>query len=279
VKSNDTIGKLLELIAGMSNKPEPGKTSGGALVVFLSAKGGVGTSSLCANIAMNTGTIFPQAHIALMDLVLPIGSIASMVGYTDRLNLLSVAAQKTEVITPAFLRENLPKVPAWRVQLLAGSSDPESAMNLHTEGLSHIVRTMKTAFDAVFVDTGRALSRISIPILLEADVIVLVTSPEYSSISMTRKVMDYLKTQEIDPRHYYLILNRTVSVEGLSKSEIEKVLEMDVKVTIPFLEGNMALANDRHQPYTLKYTNASTSLLFQQTTRQIIEQAHHLRGG
>src|SRR5215510_11062958 len=59
----------------------------GLLVVFLSAKGGTGTSSLCANFAMNIKRAEPESSMVVADLVLPIGSIAPMVGYEGELNL------------------------------------------------------------------------------------------------------------------------------------------------------------------------------------------------
>ena len=63
----------------------------GLLIVFLSAKGGTGTSSLCANLAMNIKMHQPEASVVVADLVLPIGSIAQIVGYAGKINLVTVA--------------------------------------------------------------------------------------------------------------------------------------------------------------------------------------------
>jgi len=68
------------------------KEAGGRLIVFLSAKGGSGTSSLCANIATNIALYKPDSHVAVVDMVLPIGSIANIVGYQGDLNLVSMAS-------------------------------------------------------------------------------------------------------------------------------------------------------------------------------------------
>ncbi len=92
-KSSQALSQLLELIPRLLREESivPGKR--GILEVFLSAKGGTGTSSLCANIAMCLGSEKIETKVAVMDLVLPIGSIADIVGYTEKLNLVTVAKE------------------------------------------------------------------------------------------------------------------------------------------------------------------------------------------
>ena len=58
----------------------------GPLLIFLSAKGGTGTSSLCANFAMNIQQEHPDARVVVADLVLPIGLIGPIVGEDGTLN-------------------------------------------------------------------------------------------------------------------------------------------------------------------------------------------------
>src|SRR5512133_110983 len=97
------------------------KREKGALVVFLSAKGGTGTSSLCANIATSMANHLPQSTVVVADLVLPIGSIASLVGVAD---------EAEAKITQDYLGNNLPVPLHWIFHVLPGAPDPETAINL-----------------------------------------------------------------------------------------------------------------------------------------------------
>ena len=127
VKSSQTVQKLLELlpryIRGEHNVPK----KQGRLIAFLSAKGGTGTSSLCANIAMCLASEKTDKKVAVIDLVLPIGSIAHIVGCSDRLNLVTAARLGPDQMTAAYFKDNLPRVSGWYFDLLAGAPDPESA--------------------------------------------------------------------------------------------------------------------------------------------------------
>src|SRR5512146_588978 len=74
----DAIPRLL--LEGKKLSPEDRK---GLLFVFLSAKGGTGTTSLCTNIAMSLVKHFSPSTAVVVDMVLPFGSIAQLVGCPD----------------------------------------------------------------------------------------------------------------------------------------------------------------------------------------------------
>src|SRR5689334_12263948 len=73
-KSGQAVESLKVAVNRFLGDGDISQKEGGLLIVFLSAKGGAGTSSLCANVAMNVSQYQPQARVAVIDLVLPIGS-------------------------------------------------------------------------------------------------------------------------------------------------------------------------------------------------------------
>ena len=68
--------------------------------------------------------------MVVVDMVLPIGSIAPIVGYEGPQNIVTVAEMPPEETTPEFFRDNLAELKPWRFNLLAGSPDPESSNHL-----------------------------------------------------------------------------------------------------------------------------------------------------
>jgi CheY-like chemotaxis protein/MinD-like ATPase involved in chromosome partitioning or flagellar assembly len=277
-KSNQAIARLQELIPQLLNlgSTEPKKC--GMLVAFLSAKGGTGTSSLCANIAMCLGSEKIETRVAVIDLVLPIGSIASIVGYEDRLNLISVGDQNPAKTSAEYFKDNLPRIPNWYFHLLAGSPDPGSANLLAVDRLDGIISAIMESYDYIFVDLGRALSRISLPIIQRADVVVLVVGTDLSTAILTRTVWEYLKDQGIDPKRLYPIQNRAVGLEGLSKTELEQMTGLQIQSTMPYMSSNFTLANNRHESVLAKFPNESSTFTLKQAAVQIAELGHRLQG-
>jgi len=265
------------------NKPEqakpeeikdPGKN--GLLIVFLSAKGGTGTSSLCANLAMLIQQGQPETRLVVADLVLPIGSIGQIIGAEGKTNLVTVSDFPPAQTNADYFYKNLPK--PWQFQLLAGSPDPQQANSIRGERIGQIVDTLCTAYDFVLLDIGRGLSRISLPLIQKADLILLVVSTDQSTVQLTKTVWDYLQAQGIDNRKIYAVLNRAVGLEGLTKTEAEGIIGLPIKTTMPYMGSNFALANNLNQPITIKYPTDTASIILKETATDMVKLARRLRG-
>ena len=275
VKASQTVPKLLELlprfISGVQNIPK----KQGKLIAFLCAKGGTGTSSLCANIAMFLASEKTDQKVAVIDLVLPLGSIAYIVGYDDRFNLAAAARLEPDQITAAYFKDNLPRVSGWYFHLLAGAPDPESANQLPADQVGNILDAILESYDFVFVDLGRSLSRICLPIIQKADVNVLILSTDLATADLTMTVLEYLKSQGVDPERFFPIQNRAVGLEGLTKTELEKRIGLPITITMPYMGDNFTVSNNRHEPLATRLQNDSAILLMKQAANQMIDVDKH----
>ena len=286
IKSSQAIPALEESLARLFNQLDQQKPSEalspegknpGLLIVFLSAKGGTGTSSLCANLAMNITHSQPEARVVVADLVLPIGSIGQIVGYEGKTNLITVADLPSGQTNKEYFHSNLPEPELWKFQLLAGSPDPQHGNNLNGERIGQLVDELRSAYDFVILDIGRSLSRIGLPLIQKADLITLIVSTDQSTIQLTRTVWNYLQSQGIDEQKIYAILNRAVGLDGLTKTEAEEIIGLKIKTTMPYLGSNFALANNLSQPITTKYPTDTASIIFKETAGDMVRSAHRLR--
>ena len=269
---NDTVGRLFGLTADVMDQ-------GGLLIIFLSAKGGTGTSSLCANFAMNISQYQPKARVAVLDLVLPIGSIASIVGYEGEQNIVTVTDMPPEETTPEFFQRELQPVGIWRFGLLAGSPDPESSNQLKVGRIWDVVTSLKASHDYVLVDIGRSLSKITLPLIQHADLVSLIISTDVSAAALTKTLMNYLKSKGVHENSLYTILNRAVGLEGLSKADAENKLGVKINMSMPYLGTNFSFANSQHQPFSLKFPRDTASIIFQDTAREMAVLAQKIRLG
>lgn len=276
VKSGMVMINLVEAIPRLlvENQKVSTEKRKGLTFVFLSAKGGVGTSSLCANIGVNIAQNMSPSTVSVVDMVLPFGSIAPIVGVKENdFSLISVSEMAEKEITPDYLRANLAQPPHWLFHILPGSPDPEHANRLQVQRIPKIIESMRASFDYILIDIGRALSKISLPIIQEADQVVLVLSTDLSSIGLTKKLWEYLSNQGIKKEKMFAILNRAVGLEGLSKMEAEKILGIDIKLTMPYLMGNFALANNQNIPFNQKFPNDTGSMVLKQASIEMSQQA------
>lgn len=283
-KEGDALPMLLKSLAELSerkvedphvtdrpSRPRPNlNAKEGRLAVFLSAKGGTGTSSMCANIAAMIGEIEKDATIAVVDLVLPMGSIASLVGYDGPLNVVEATRMTISEATPEYFMKSMPKFGPWHFQLLAGSPDPEEANLLDPARIPVILNTLKQSVDYLFVDIGRALSRITLPIILVADQLLLVMSVDQSTVDLTLKAIKYLEGKGLEREQLYPLINRAVGLEGLSKSQVELAMGMSVPGSFPFIGGNFSLANNQHLPLYQKFPGEMAAIAMREISVEVL---------
>lgn len=283
VKSSQAIPALDESLARIFSVEAPPVQAGkeeekdGLLIVFLSAKGGTGTSSLCANLAMTIQQGQPDARVVVADLVLPIGSIGQIVGDNGKLNLATVTDLPAAQTNTEYFHKSLPTPELWQFQLLTGSPDPQHGNSIKGERIVQIVDTLSAAYDFVILDIGRSLSRISLPLIQKADLIVLIVSTDQSTVRLTKTVWDYLQSQGVDHQKVYAVLNRAVGLEGLTKAQAEEIIGLPIKTAMPYMGSNFALANNLNQPITIKYPTDTASIILKETAQDMAKLAHRLR--
>jgi pilus assembly protein CpaE len=277
LKSGQAVQMLSDALDRLFGFSGEAMKQGGLLITFLSAKGGAGTSSLCANIAMNIPQHQPEARVVVADLVLPIGSIAPIVGYEDAQNIVSVTNLPAEQTSSEFFRSELPAMEIWRFSLLAGSPDPESSNQLNVNRIWNVIAALKDIYDFVLVDIGRSLSKITLPLIQHADLVVLVVSTDASALPLTQTLLTYLRDKGISSDAIYPILNRVGGLEGLSKADVENAIGMEVRVSFPYLGTNFAFANSHHQPFSLKFPQDTASIIFQDAAREMASLAQAVR--
>ena len=283
VKSSQAIPALEQILTRVfeteapEQVPDQGAGKSGLLVVFLSAKGGTGTSSLCANLAVNIQQSQPDARVVVADLVLPIGSIGPIVGQEGTLNLVTVTDLPAGQTNAEYFHKNLPRPEYWKYQVLTGSPDPEHGNSIKGERISQVVSMLCSAYDFVILDIGRSLSRISLPLIQKADLIVLIVSTDQSTVKLTKTVCDYLQTQGVNSQKIYAILNRAVGLEGVTKVQAEELIGLPIKTTMPYMGGNFALANNLNQPITVKYPTDTASIILKGAAEEIVNLARRMR--
>jgi pilus assembly protein CpaE len=279
VKSAHLLPALRDTLTRALAGTQPTERHGGLLIAFLSAKGGTGTSSLCANLAMNVADADHNSRVAVADLVLPIGSIASIVGYTGIPNIVTIAGMPASQTTSEFLLNNLVQLSIWRFHVLAGSPDPESGSELDFSRVSQLVAALQSVLDVVVLDLGRSLSRISLPLIEQADLVTMVVGADLTTADLSRSVWDYLKSKGVQRSAMYVIMNRPVGLAGLTKEQAESIIGLPIQAAFPYLSENLSLANYQNRPYCIKFPADTASIILSETARQMLDLAKSRRSG
>lgn len=242
----------------------------GELISFFSAKGGNGTSTLCLNLANSLAEQISPKTVLLVDLVLPFGSTAIMTGVSHRGSIASLTVDRQSLQTQK-LNDYLLPVKNWSISILPGSESLLESQQLDPSQIIPILSSLLRAFDYVFVDLGKTLSGISQSVLDYSNTIAVVVGTDILTAELTRITLNYLETLGILDEKLFLILNRAVGLEGLTKMEMEERIGKPIQRTVRYARENFTLATNQHVPYSTQFPNDGLNMELQSLARLLAE--------
>ncbi len=257
VKQADAVEVLLRLMARAAQPEvvhhgEPERPLG-TLIPFVSAKGGVGTTSVCLNVACHIARADTEKSVVVVDLVLPIGNVAQITGVKTQTDIVSLTELEPMELSTQLLQRELPIAPAWGFTVVPGCKDPAQAARLQAQRLGPAIQTLRAAYDTVIIDVGRNLSRLAMLVLSQASSVAVVMSPDPTSAANTRAMLQYMQHEAILAERIFVISNRALGVEDLTGPPLEAIVGRPVDRGIPNLGKNFNLANNLHAPLHLRF--------------------------
>jgi pilus assembly protein CpaE len=202
---------------------------GAPVIVVYSPKGGVGTSTIAANLAVALqqevgDTVLMDGDLQFGDLLVHLNIKATRT-VSD---LLHDGQLDTELITEIVLPHNS------GLKLLLAPPQPELADSISAEMVSQIIKTLKKHFKIVVVDTGSQLNDKTLVTLDAADYVLLITAPELPTIKSTKQFLDLAQNIELSNDRMGVVINRATVPGGISPDKMEKALKLDKSYRIPY---------------------------------------------
>lgn len=240
----------------------------GRMIGFFSSKGGTGTSVLCVNIAHILSQLVESKTVVVADMVLPVGSIAAMVGSDVATTVVRLTHEDRRPTRPMVGKYSVP-LDLWGFRVLVGAKDPMEAQTLRVDRVPMVFETLRASFDYLCVDFGRGLSRITLPLLETSEVIVFILGPDLNTVHLAKIVLNFLRRTGITDAQLFPILNRAVGREGLTKAQIEQELEIQIQGAVPYAHNNFTLAINQNRPFARQFPEDTTTMILQDMAKQL----------
>lgn len=199
------------------------------LVAVFAPKGGVGKTTLAANLAWEFA-LLPQATVALVDLDLACGDIATVLGLRPRATL----ADATAGADAALVDRLLTPTPRDSLHVLAAPLTPQSAEEVLAETVASALLVLRDGRGAVVADTAPGFGDITLTALDAATVILVVVTPDVVALRSTRQALDVLRSGlGYPPDKVRVILNRAGTGTGINAEAVADALDQPVWATLP----------------------------------------------
>ncbi len=213
---NDQAGALRQMIQNIKQQRQREPGEGARVVAVTSGKGGVGKTSFAVNMALALGK--KGLRVIILDADFGLSNVDVMMGVTPTYDLSHVISNKLDI------RDALCDGP-YGVRFVSGGSGMHELINLSQHQLGALMENLlqlEDLADVILLDTGAGITRHVMQIISSAREIVVVTTPEPTSIMDSYALIKTIATDSEDHPRIRLVINRADN-EAEAEDTLKKV--------------------------------------------------------
>ena len=215
----------------LSHKLSSTQQFDGKVMTFVSAKGGVGTTFISANLA-HALSVLGKKRVLLVDLNTAFGDATLYVSDVKPVRTLADVCRDIHRLDINLLESSVIRVsPTFSV--LAAPAEPDPVEDLNPDHVETIMQLARRHYDFVLIDLGRQVSTTSVRVLDNTDTIVLLMQQTLPDLRGARHLLDIFGSLGYRREKTHLLLNRHESGAALTPTEIERILEQKIATRIP----------------------------------------------
>jgi len=206
----------------------------GIVITVFGAKGGIGKTTIAANLATALAQV-TGGSVALADMDTQFGDIAIMMDIPVERTIVELARRADEV-DRELVRDYL--VRHWsHVRVLPAPFEPSEWRDVTPAQMGKVLGVLAQTHDFVVVDTPASFNDIVAVALDKANIVLLVTSMDISSIKNTVVVLKLLASSSFPQEKLKLTINHASAANTVKEEDIKSVLNQEVFWRIPYDEG------------------------------------------
>ena len=250
---------------GLSMTSAPEKRGTDRLIVVMGAKGGVGTTTVAVNLAVQLAHKLKK-RTALIDFGRPLGQTHLMLNLTPRFNVRD-AVENLNRLDSHFFAGLLTEHRSG-LQLLGGVTQPEEWDRIGLAATGRVINVAQSIFDAVVVDYGTQFSTEWAPVLRMARSIVIVAETNVPALWALERHLLALLGMGIDANRLQIVVNRwrradqeaLKTVEKNIKHPIFSVIPNDYKQVSDAINMGTPLMGNHNNPLVSKFAQIAAQL-------------------
>jgi pilus assembly protein CpaE len=226
------------------------------VVTVFSMKGGVGRSTVAANLAVALRQRGDR-EVALVDGNLLYGDIGVMLNLTDNKTISDVVRQ-FETLDRDLISEVLITHTSG-IRVLLAPPDPQSGEQVNAGHIRQVMQYLSTMVGHIVIDTRPSFDEATIALLDMADVIVLVLTLELTAIKGAKQYLELSDLLGYDSDKIVLVLNRATAPAGIPVTDVAESLRGELAIKLPDDPALALRAINEGVPFTQSAPNSPLS--------------------
>jgi pilus assembly protein CpaF len=230
------------------------------LITIFGTKGGVGKSVIAANLSIALKEKQVNQTVVLVDLNLQVsGDIARMVGLKPRRSIVDLISnlerlERGDRSLSDFLTRH-----SSGIDILPAILRPPQAHLIDVRALERVFNLLRQQYDYLIIDAGNLFSDQLITALDNANLILLVVTPDVLSVYQTKWSVEIIESLHFPPKMIKMVLNRSESKGGVDQQEVKNALPCGIIAGIPSEGKVVGPSVNEGTPFVLGYKRAKVT--------------------
>ncbi len=237
----------------------------GKLITVFSPKGGVGKTTTAVNLAL-TLSDGGARKVCLVDLDLAFGDVAITMQLFPQHSIEEAIGSEDQL--DAEMLESLLTRHEDSLMVLSAPSQPDARDRITARLISRVLRTLKSSFDFVVIDTAPNFDEQTLQALDETDECIIVATLDVPTLKNVKVAIETLDLLSIAVDHRHLVLNRADDEVGIDNDRVEAILGVPISVPIP-TSLDVAAATNAGKPIVLSSPAHAASRAFRHLASQV----------
>lgn len=231
--THETVVSAVERVWRKTGKKiDATRQAPGELLVVFSPKGGSGSTTLCANLAIEIHRL-TRKKVLLVDLDLELGEAALLLGMEPEFSVVDLVRNFHRVDT-GLLASYIERHESG-IELLTAPFEPADYEAVSGDRVRRIMEFLKQHYDYVVVDAPKTFNPATLAAFREADEVYMVATadlPSIRNLSRSLPLLRNLRGRKPLDDWLRLVLNRFEPDLEIPVAEIERTLGMSVFWTL-----------------------------------------------
>ncbi|WP_295556446.1 AAA family ATPase [uncultured Hyphomicrobium sp.] len=236
--------ELMECLSGLYNNPESDPV--GQVFAFIGAKGGVGSSTICHNVAWTLSEVL-SANMVIADMDLAFGT-TGLDFNQDPIQGIADALQNPDRLDEVLL-DRLLTTCSKHLSIFAAPVVLDRDYEMSPEGCETVIDVVRQNVPFVAVDLPHAWAPWTKRLLLQADEIVITAMPDLANLRNAKNIVDLVKQTRKNDAAPHLVLNMANMQKRpeISPKDFEGALDLKTLAVIDFDCENFGQAANNGQ--------------------------------
>ena len=228
----------------------------GQIIAVFSPKGGVGTSSVSANLAVALRQL-SNKKVALVDGNVIFGDLGVIMNLVSSKTIADLSNRINEL--DRDLVNDVLATHTSQVKVLLAPPNPQTGELVTADHLRAILDQLRKEFDYVVVDTQSSFQDRALAVRDIADRIVALMTLEMPCIKNIKLFLEVAELLEYPPEKTLLVLNKADSRLGIRIENVEENIQHKVAMQIGNAAHEMSLSINQGVPLVIDKRNHQTS--------------------